>query len=460
MGISMMGRGSVGSTIDPDSFIARQKLADELYKNSMAAPQTPELSWTQGAARLAQSLASGYESAQLNKDRDTYKQQRQADMQMLGNAISTGDYKSVMGQLSDPESQRMAFGLAQTDNMARARSNGNMQLAMLKNSLQNKDSTEKFTQQIALKKADHALKRDDYLYERGDKLTDKNDERTFDIKKMGVANNYDRDKLAYSSELENNSPIKATQLRYAEFARLASDEDAPPELRSFASGQMEGLQKNIAAMSPPKTSVSVDTGAKAEAAGDIQYNKKRADIAIENEDAIKKQALAAPDMLSKMEIIQNDITAGKLTNLNLTDAGTNIERYSARLGMDNNSAAISTYMQTAGDMLIDARKELAKQGAISDFETRTLEKTRFLPNDTTESILAKIHLFKQVYNRQQKLGELTNEWNRRYGGTYKPAPNGATFQTAVTNLIKQTPLTSLEDEEKAKQEAASQNVAR
>ena len=449
MGISIMGRGSVGSTIEPDSFIQRQRLADELYKNSIATPQSPELSWTQGASRLAQAVASGYERASLNKDREAYKEQRKADMQLLGNALANGDYKSVLGQLSDPESQKMAFGLAQDDNKERAQAKGNIQLAMLKRSLENKDSTEKFQQQLALKKADHALGRDNYLFERGDKLADKNDERSFDIKKMGVAHEYDRDKTGYSSELKKevdlSDPVKATEQRLMNFARVVNDPNAPAGLREVANAEMLSLKQTLADMKPASTKINIDTAEKADQAGQIRRNQKQEEQALVREEDNKKSYFSAQDNIMRMNTIQKAIENGELSNLNTTDFGKGLETLGARLGIDNNSAAIGNFIQSANQQLVDARKQFQGQGQVSDSETRLLGGTVLQPNDTMESVMSKINIFNQVYKRQQQMADLTNEWVKRFGSTAKKASNGMSFYDATTNLYKAHPLVSEAD---------------
>lgn len=460
MGISIMGRGSVGSTIEPDSFIQRQRLADELYKNSIATPQTPELSWTQGAARLAQAIASGYERGNLNKDRQAYQDQRKADMQLLGNALASGDYKSVMGQLSDPESQKMAFSLAAEDNKERAQSKGNMQLALLKRSLENKDSTEKFNQTMALKKADHAFGRDNYLFERGDKLADKNSERAFELNKMGVQSEYGRGDKFLDADLKKeeklSDPIKSAQQRYANFARLANDPNAPEEIRAVAASQLESLKQSLTDMQPSRTSIKIDTGDKSEAAGDKAYKQAEGKAMFEQEQKDKQGFYNAQDNLMRIDTIQKAIESGELTNQNTTDFGQALETLGARMGVGNDSASIGNFIQTTNQQLIDARKQLQGQGSITDYETKLLAGTQLQPTDTMEQILSKMFVQKQAFQRMQNLGDLTNEWSKRFGSTKKPAENGMTFYDAATNLYKAKPIISYADYQKAQEDMASQ----
>ena len=78
-GIGVMGRGSAST---PESLAQRQKLAMQLYLSSLS-PQQKETSWTQGAARLAQALASGYEQAQVDKERGAYDRSQSEGMAAL-----------------------------------------------------------------------------------------------------------------------------------------------------------------------------------------------------------------------------------------------------------------------------------------------------------------------------------------------------------------------------------------
>lgn len=439
--VPLMGRGP---DLDAETIMARKKLAEALVKNSLS-PSAPEQSWSQGAARLAQSLVGNYQLSKAEKNQAALAQRRSADMQLLGQALTGGgggaNIAQVMSQLSDPSAQMMAFGLAKAD-MDR------------KNSMQNK---------YAMKNFDYGLKQQDYQRNRQDKLADMRDNRSFDIQKMGVKNEYQRGNLDYGSQLHREEkladPVKAAQARYSEFARLATDENAPPEMRELAKGQLDTLKANIAAMAPPKTSVSVDTGEKAELAGLKTRRQTEEKLALDQEQENKKAALGAQDNLFRINEIKKGIESGQLTNLNTTNFGKALESTFARAGLPNDSAAVNTFIQSSNQQLVDARKQLQGQGPVTEGEQNLLAGTVLQPTDTMEALLAKIHVFNQVYDRQQRLGELTNEWINRYGSTTKAAPNGTNFNQAVTNLYRQRPLRSLEDETKAKQEAASAAVS-
>ncbi len=110
-GISIMGRGA---SVDPAALLERLKLSSELYKSALASPKTPELSWTQGAARLAQAIAAGWERASVTKDMNAATAQKVQDMKGLAAALGSGDQKQIAAavtSMSDPTSQQMALGL-------------------------------------------------------------------------------------------------------------------------------------------------------------------------------------------------------------------------------------------------------------------------------------------------------------------------------------------------------------
>lgn len=111
MAITMMKRGA---DVDPQSIAQRQALAHELYKNSLT-PQQPEQHWAQGLSRVLQSGIAGAQNAGASRDRETYNENRQGDMSKIAQALSGGDYQSILGDLNTPDAQMMALGLAKTE---------------------------------------------------------------------------------------------------------------------------------------------------------------------------------------------------------------------------------------------------------------------------------------------------------------------------------------------------------
>lgn len=111
MAITMMKRGA---DIDPQSLAQRQQMASELYKNSLA-PQQPEQHWAQGLARVLQSGISGAQNAGIARDKEAYGAGRQQDMSKIAEALSSGNYQSILNDLNTPDAQMMALGLAKTE---------------------------------------------------------------------------------------------------------------------------------------------------------------------------------------------------------------------------------------------------------------------------------------------------------------------------------------------------------
>lgn len=139
MAISMMGRGAA---IDPQALQDRQRMADLMYQRSLV-PAENEQSAAQGLARMLQGGISGYDSGQIQKDRETYKQQRVSDMQKLGTALGGGtdSYKNIIGQLSDPDAQMMAFSMAKSDMDTRNKFDNETKLKQMESNMQFQNQT-------------------------------------------------------------------------------------------------------------------------------------------------------------------------------------------------------------------------------------------------------------------------------------------------------------------------------
>lgn len=123
-GISVMGKNT---DLDANQVGSQQALIDKLLMQSLQAPKTPELSWTQGAARMAEMLVSAYKQKQLQKKQDLYNQNRQNSMGALASALGSGDQKQIaaaVGKMNDPQSQMMALNfLSQTTGRQNEREN-------------------------------------------------------------------------------------------------------------------------------------------------------------------------------------------------------------------------------------------------------------------------------------------------------------------------------------------------
>jgi hypothetical protein len=429
MAITMMGRGAA---IDPQTLAERQKMADLMYQRSMVPAQN-EQSWAQGLSRMLQGGIAGYESAQVDKDREAYKQQKVSDMQKLAGALGGGDYKSIIGQLSDPDTQMMAFGLAKSD----------------------MDSQNQFNKQAQLKAYENALAQQG-----------KQDDRDFELNKMGVQNEYTRANEGLKSDLSTEQdrnkidydPVKSEQRRIANYARVVSDPNAPQELKAIAQQQLESSKSTVAAMQPPKNNVNIDMGNKGESKMEETFGGELGKSEAERQLNNIKYGQLANDQLASFDRINEYIKDGSLGNLETTTLGQGLTTIFSRLGQPNDSAKIGDFIQTTNQQLVDMRKLLAGQGAISNYEQSLLKNTALNPNDTIETVQQKVHLFRQVANRAKILGEITTQWKDRYGGIIRKGSNGDSFDSVVSNLIKSTPIISYEDMMKKKAEAASQGM--
>lgn len=428
MAISMMGRGAA---IDPQTLQERQRMADLMMQKSLV-PAENEQSAAQGLARMLQGAISGYDSGQVQKDRETYKQQRISDMQRLGSALGGGTdaYKSIIPQLTDPDTQMLAFGMAkgELDNANKLKNEREMASAKFENEKALERS--KFGNQVELEGIKQEGTHNLEWLKSGNKMAEKRDESISD-------------------------PVKAIQSKIAGYTQVLSDPNAHPQQKAQAQERLKIQTEALTAMKPPSSSVTVNTG-KAETAGQVKRAEKIAEKAVMQEDQYAEGAINAGDQLFKMNQIKKNILGGKLTTSKLTPAGKAIQQYASVLGIGNDSAAAAQYLQTANDQLVTERKRLQGQGQISDRETRMLEATVLRPDDTLEAIESKIAVFEQLAERQQRMAQLSNEWVKRYGGIDQPAQNGKTFREVQAKLIDQNPLMSLEDMAASKAAAATQ----
>lgn len=392
-GIGIMGRGA---DIDPESLAQRQKLAQQLYAGSLS-PQQPERSWTQGAARLAQSLMSGYEQAQIEKERKQYGEQQAQGIAALLSQMSGGGDITPESISSLPVNQQI----------------------------------------MALQMAQQQRERD---MSRQDRQTDR--EASFEMKRQ------ERDL----------DPIKRTQDEIYRYEQALEDPQLPEHLRPEAEKRIAQLQTSIGAMSPSRTTVNVDASQKAEDAGEKKYKELQAESTVKAEDQNIALGRSASDSLYRLEQINKAIENGSLSNVNTTNLGQALQTGAARLGLPNDSAKIAEYIQTANQQLVDARKQLAGQGQISDRETRMLERTVLDPKDTIQATQAKAYVFKQLAERQKLIGDLTIEWKKRFGSTRKPSNNGMSFDEVVQRAISRNPLVSYEEMMQQKANAASAQI--
>jgi hypothetical protein len=414
-GIGVMGRGA---NVSPESLAQRQKLAMQLYANSIT-PQEPERSWTQGAARLAQSLVSGYEQAQIDKDRQDYDQkQAQGMAALLG--MAKGDNGDVTPETlaALPENQQ----------------------AYLLNLQQQKQQ---------------------YATERQDKAADR---------KLAIA-----DKLEYDKEKRKIEPLNNIQdelyAKQSELSRKQSELQNPKlpaylkpqveeEVKQLSASIEEAKQRggSIAAMSPSKTTINVDASQKRENARLTKRDDLLEEAAVKKEGELAASALASRDKGFRLKNVVDLIQSGKLTNINTSVPGKIFESALAVAGLPNDTAAIGDLVRAANDELIEARKRIQGQGTVTEGETKILAGTVLAADATMDQIVAYEFVAKQVENRLRKLDNLQEQWIKRYGSTTQGSEDGTTFREAVTQLYENEPLISYEEGQKRKQEAASRHA--
>ena len=255
------------------------------------------------------------------------------------------------------------------------------------------------------------------------------------------------------------SPENAIKDEIYKYQQALEDPNIPEYLKPEVNQKISELATSLTAMNPSKTTVNVDASQKAEDAG----LKKRQELL--EEDAVKKEAenaqagLSAEDNSVRMKQISSMIESGEITNQNTANFGQAIQKGLARVNLPNDSAAIGTFIQSAKQQLIDARKQLAGQGQVSNYEGKLLEATVLSAEDTMEAVRAKVFVYDQVYQRQKDLAQLQDQWIKRYGSTTKPSENGKSFREVVTRMYQQKPLISYADAMRGKAAAASGQMA-
>jgi hypothetical protein len=387
---------------------SQERELQQMYQNA-ASPKNNETSWAQGAARLAQALVSSYKLKELQGQEEIQNQQRNSEMALLAQQLQGGDIGSHFSEIRDPELQEKALGLMQQE-------------AQYNRSRQDQEAQ--------------------YNRSREDKARDRED---------AIASQ--KEMVDYNRQAD---PVKSEQQKLYRYVEVANDPNAPPEIREQAKQRILQSKQAIADMSPSRTTVNVDTTQKAAMAGDVRYAQREAEKASENEDKMIEKGLKADEAIYNMNEIQKSIESGGVTNLNTTPFGKALETGLARLGQPNDSAAIADYIKAANQQLVDARQQFKGQGQITDNETKLLAGTVLLPTDTMEAARSKIHIFKQVYDRQKNVADLANQWKKKYGSTTKPAENGMTFYDATSRLFAKKPIISYEESLRRKAESASQ----
>ena len=425
----MMGRGA---SIDPQTFAERQRMADLMYQRSLVPAQN-ESSWTQGMARMLQGGIAGYDAGQVQKERELYKEQKRQDMQKLGAALGSGDYKSILGQLNDPDTQMMALQLAKSDMDRINKLNADRQL-----------EDYKFKNQRTLKKDDFG--------------------RQLDLENMKSASQYDLEWLKSNNRMLEKrdekmaDPVKEVQSRIANYSRVINDPNAPQSLKLEAQKRIEAEKLAMGAMKPPSSSVNIDMGAKGEGQMEKEFGGALGKEYAETQIGNIKAGLRAVDQLATYDRMVGYIEDGTLGNLQTTELGQGLSKAASRLGLPNSSGQIADFVQATNQQLVDMRKLLAGQGQISNYEQSLLKNTAVDANDTLEAIRNKLFVFKQLANRVKLLGEITTQWKDKYGSVIRKGPDGKSFDSAVKALYDATPLISYDDYMKSRQEEASRQA--
>jgi hypothetical protein len=429
-GVSVMGR-SGGQDPDSNYFLYKQQLADSLLRNAISAPQKPELSWTQGAARLAEALAGSYKSHQLENQMQNYQSSRAQDMQTLASALQGGgNMGDAMSQLQNPSMQNQL-----------------MQMMMMKN--QQDFMNQKAMQQEAAKNKYAMIQDDNKAQNQG---IIKNAEQQGDLIKEG-----------YKGQIQQNAtlkqPIAQAQQNVLDLTTAIQNPNTPPDIKAQAQTMLDGQRQALTAMHPPAAgsggggnpmalpgaggvSGASGAGGKGAAAGGIDL------IAASNK---------AKDSLAGLNQVQQDIESGRLTNLMLTPVGEGIEQAKALAGQPNSMDSIGRYKQLAANSTVQALGDIGnsfKNAGIQARITKPLvdvaRDTTFAPNEMLDSAYPKIAVNQQVLQRAAALGDIAQQYSDKNGGNLinPDKQTGLTFEQIGQNFNRSNPVLSFPDWQK------------
>lgn len=401
-----------GSYLDPQDIKQRQMIAEKLLQDSMT-PKAPEQSWTQGASRMAEALVGIKKKHEAASDAALMAQQEASDTQSLAAALrGETDLGTAISQVRSPQIQAQILGLMQQER----------------------------EHKMAREERDQ-----DYTRSRSDKKED-----------MSYENQM---RSQSEQDIRNLDPIKKLQDEIYTYQKVINHPEASEQMKEEAKKRISQVQGSISAMSPSKTTINVDTGDKAAMAGDKVYSEEGAKEAIKKERSIIDGAADAPDKISSINQIEDDIKSGKLGKVDVTKFGNVVQTFLSRIGAPNDARAVGDYLKEVNNQALDARQRMKGQGTISNMEAQVAAKTVFLEGEPLEATLSKSQYFKQLHEREVMAGKIAEEWKKRYGGTHKPNENGQTFDEAQRRLIEATPIKSWEQIYQERIDAASKKAA-
>jgi hypothetical protein len=403
MAITMMGRGAA---IDPQTLAERQKMADLMYQRSLVPAQN-EQSWAQGLSRMLQGGIAGYDAAQVDKDRDAYKQQKVSDMQKLAGALGGGDYKSIIGQLSDPETQMMAFGLAKSD----------------------MDSQNQFNKQAQLKAYENALSQQG-----------KQDDRDFELNKMGVQNEYTRAneglKFGFQKQKLDYDPEKAAQRKLSQLTETLNDPNAPDEVKAAAQQRIESQKSVLEAIKTKGTTVN-NIMDKTQSEEQKAMSKGMGERYTENQ----KGADAASIKNTNIDLI--------LKNLNKANPGAAFELRKdaatviASLGGDpekmgiGNATSMSIVEQKLREFVLE--QMASQKGPQTDRDYERITRTMAQPFESKQQIQTSLLALKSMNNRAIEHANKLTDWVSTHGSRNAKV-KGKTFDQAWREYTETNPL--------------------
>lgn len=446
-GFTMMQRSGDQNQLDA---AAQQQLIAALLKNSLQAPQRPELSWTQGAARMLEAGVSAYKQKQLNDKTEAQALVRGNDMKQIGAALTSNDPQKlalVMQGLKDPQSQSMVMNLL--SNMQNQNQLHNQALQM--NGVNQVNTREN-------KRLDYGYKSQETAQTANNASNLSNQNAQQDVVKDSAKTSGEsaRDVTKVQAEADVNAKAKA-QNRMLDLNKVINS-DARQDIKDLASKELATLVPLNAQMAHPQGVANTNTSMMS--GNGVAPNPGAAGGGGGKGGAgappdIQSLATKARDNNAQINNVLRNIQGGVLNDQNTSEAGRQAVNLAATAGVPgaaNTEGAIKEYEQVSAQAGLGGLKDFISgiggsrmpKTLIDMVQQATMDK-----NDNVSGAAPKLFLQKQINDRVIGLGGLEQEWINKNGAiNYPDKTTGYNWEQANNAYMLHNPIVTQDDYQK------------
>jgi hypothetical protein len=440
-GFQMMQRSGDQNQLDSQN---QQQLIAMLLKNALAAPQRPELSWTQGLARMVEAGASAYMDNKQEQKNKMLQEQSSQDSQLLGAALSSNDPRAIvaaMQRMKNPQSQSMAMNLL---------ANMQAQNQLNTNEINKEQRMSGFRREEQKQKYGHDLGKADF--ESALQSQNKDQQNQFDLTKEGVKSALDtnRDSSKIREEATKD-PIKNAQANVFQMQKVIDNPNADDSIKALAKKKLES---NMAILSELKT--NADPNAVAMNGTGLAGNGRMAGGSSGSSGTksagaapdIQAAARSAQDLLGLTKNVLGSIESGKLSNGSMTALGQFGNYVAEANDLQSSSPEIGAYKQLSAKNTLQAIKDYMASGGPSRMSKALIdifEKSALDPNDLPGTSQPKIFMLMQAADRAVARAQLQTQWVDKNGGIDRKDPSGQTYQQVENKFFDANPIVSYGD---------------